>query len=37
MRGISPAQVDGAKSSLVLGVDGMFGAAGTIVLSNVAP
>ncbi len=37
MRGISPAQVDGAEISLVHGVGGMFGAAGTIILSNVAP
>ena len=37
MRGISPAQVDDAHISVVHGVGGMFGAAGTIVLSNVAP
>jgi acetyl-CoA acetyltransferase len=37
MRGISPAQVDGAEISVVHGVGGMFGAAGTIILSNVAP
>ena len=36
MRGISPAQVDGAKISVVHGVGGMFAASGTIVLSNVA-
>ncbi len=37
MRGVSPAQVDGAEISLVHGVGGMFAAAGTIILSNVAP
>ena len=36
MRGISPAQVDGAEISVVHGVGGMFAASGTIVLSNVA-
>ena len=35
MRGISPAQVDGAEVSVVHGVGGMFAAAGTIVLTNV--
>lgn len=34
MRGISPAQVDGAKVSVVHGVGGMFSAAATIVLTN---
>jgi acetyl-CoA acetyltransferase len=37
MRGISPAQVDGAEISVVHGVGGMFAAAGTVILSNVAP
>ncbi len=36
MRGTSPAQVDGAEISVVHGVGGMFAAAGTIVLTNVA-
>ena len=36
MRGISPAQVDGAEISVVHGVGGMFAASGTIVLTNVA-
>ena len=35
MRGISPAQVEGAEISLVHGVGGMFHAAGTVVLTNV--
>jgi len=34
MRGISPAQVDGAEISVCHGVGGMFAAAGTIVLTN---
>lgn len=37
MRGISPAQVDGAKTSVCHGVGGMFGASGTIIMSNVQP
>jgi acetyl-CoA acetyltransferase len=37
MRGISPAQVDGAEISVCHGVGGMFAASGTIVMSNVAP
>jgi len=37
MRGISPAQVKGAEISVVHGVGGMFAAAGTVILSNVAP
>ncbi len=37
MRGTSPAQVDGAEISVVHGVGGMFAAAGTVILSNVAP
>ena len=34
MRGVSPAQVEGAKISLVHGVGGMFAASGTVVLTN---
>ncbi len=37
MRGIAPAQVEGAEISVAHGVGGMFAASGTIVLSNVAP
>jgi acetyl-CoA acetyltransferase len=37
MRGISPAQVDGARTSVCHGVGGMFGAAGTIIMSNEQP
>lgn len=37
MRGISPAQVEGAKISVSHGVGGMFGAAGTIIMSNERP
>ena len=36
MRGTSPAQVKGAEISVVHGVGGMFHAAGTVVLTNVA-
>ena len=36
MRGTSPAQVDGAEISVVHGVGGMFSAASTVVLTNVA-
>ena len=36
MRGISPAQVDDAEISVVHGVGGMFSAAATVVLTNVA-
>jgi acetyl-CoA acetyltransferase len=36
MRGIAPAQVDGAKISVCHGVGGMFGAAGTIIFTNQA-
>ncbi len=32
MRGTAPAQVDGARTSLVLGVGGMFSAAGAVVM-----
>lgn len=37
MRGVSPAQVDGAKISVCHGVGGMFAASGTIIFSNEAP
>jgi acetyl-CoA acetyltransferase len=37
MRGIAPAQVEGAKISIAHGVGGMFGASGTIVMSNEQP
>lgn len=37
MRGIAPAQVEGAKISIAHGVGGMFAASGTIVFSNEAP
>lgn len=37
MRGISPGQVEGAKISVSHGVGGMFGAAGTIIMSNERP
>ena len=37
MRGIAPAQVEGAKISIAHGVGGMFGASGTIVMGNEAP
>ncbi len=36
MRGIAPAQVDGAKISVCHGVGGMFGASGTVVMTNEA-
>lgn len=36
MRGIAPAQVDGAKISVCHGVGGMFAASGTIIFSNEA-
>ncbi len=37
MRGIAPAQVEGAEISIAHGVGGMFAASGTIVFSNVEP
>ena len=37
MRGTSPAQIKGAEVSVSLGGGGMFGAAGCVVISNVAP
>ena len=36
MRGISPAQVEGAEVSVCHGVGGMFTASGTVVMTNVA-
>ena len=37
MRGVAPAQVEGARISVCHGVGGMFAAAGTIIFSNEAP
>jgi acetyl-CoA acetyltransferase len=37
LRGVAPAQVEGAEISVAHGVGGMFGASGTVVLSNVEP
>jgi acetyl-CoA acetyltransferase len=37
MRGIAPAQVQGAKISVAHGVGGMFAASGTIIFSNEKP
>lgn len=37
MRGIAPAQVDGAKISVAHGVGGMFAASSTIIFSNERP
>jgi hypothetical protein len=37
MRGIAPAQVEGAKISVCRGVGGMFAASGTIIMSNEQP
>ena len=37
LRGIAPAQVPGVRVSVSHGVGGMFGAAGTIVMSNELP
>jgi len=37
MRGTAPAQVEGAKISVAHGVGGMFGASGTIIMSNERP
>jgi acetyl-CoA acetyltransferase len=34
MRGIAPAQVEGAEISVCHGVGGMFAASGTIIMSN---
>jgi acetyl-CoA acetyltransferase len=37
LRGIAPAQVEGAEISVAHGVGGMFAASGTVVFSNVGP
>ena len=37
MRGIAPAQVDGAEISVCHGVGGMFAASGTVIMSNEQP
>ncbi|MFZ2207542.1 MAG: thiolase family protein [Porticoccaceae bacterium] len=37
LRGIAPAQVPGAKTSVCHGVGGMFGASGTIIMGNALP
>jgi len=37
MRGIAPAQVEGAKISVAHGVGGMFAASSTIVFANEKP
>ena len=37
LRGIAPAQIEGAKVSVAHGVGGFFGAAGTVVMSNERP
>jgi hypothetical protein len=37
MRGISPAQVPGARISVCHSVGGMFAASGTIIVSNEPP
>ena len=37
MRGIAPAQVNDASTSVCHGVGGMFGASSTIIMSNEAP
>ena len=37
MRGIAPAQIEGAKISVCHGVGGMFAASGTIIFSNQQP
>jgi acetyl-CoA acetyltransferase len=37
MRGIAPAQVEGAKISVCHGVGGMFAASSTIIMSNQPP
>jgi acetyl-CoA acetyltransferase len=37
MRGTSPAQIGGAKTSVCHGVGGMFAASGTIIFGNVTP
>ncbi len=37
MRGSAPAQIPGARISVCHGVDGMFAASGTIIMSNEPP
>ena len=37
LRGIAPAQVKGARTSVSHGVGGMFAASGTVIFSNEAP
>ncbi|TAL03607.1 MAG: thiolase [Porticoccaceae bacterium] len=37
LRGVAPAQVTGAKTSVCHGVGGMFGASGTIIMGNQLP
>jgi acetyl-CoA acetyltransferase len=37
LRGTAPGQVEGAKTSVCLGVGGMFAASGCIIMSNEAP
>ena len=37
MRGIAPAQVEGAKISVCHGVGGMFATSGTMIMSNEPP
>jgi len=37
MRGINPAQIEGAKISVCHGVGGRFAACGTITMSNQPP
>ena len=37
LRGVAPAQVADAKISIAHGVGGMFGASGTVIMSNEAP
>jgi len=37
LRGVAPAQVEGAEISLCLGVGGMFAASGCVVMSNIGP
>lgn len=37
MRGVAPAQIDGAKVSVAHGVGGMFAASGTVIFTNEKP
>jgi hypothetical protein len=34
LRGVAPAQIDGARISVAHGVGGMFAASGTIIMGN---